>query len=126
MRTAFLPVLLLSCLLAQSQTLSRGSSSCPAHIDLEITRQAGKTVYRLQQKDYSKYPLDIIGALANRCPQTKRMYILVDSSVPFDDILTALNGSGKNQIDWVSVFIRKNGFFLPLTVGNQSSKDPTK
>jgi hypothetical protein len=49
-----------------------------------------------------------------------------DSSVPLDDVLTALNGSAKNQIDQVPVFIRKNEFFPPLTIGEQSSKDPTK
>lgn len=96
------------------------------HIDLEIARQAGQTVYRLQQKNYTKYPLDTVGALANRCPQVNRMYIIVNSSVPFDDVLTALNGSGKNQIDQVLVFIRKNGFFIPLTIGEQLPKDPTK
>jgi hypothetical protein len=126
MKMVFLPLLLFSCLVAQSQAPRQGMTSCPAHIDLEITRQAGQTVYRLQQKSYSKYPLDIVGALANRCPQTNRMYIIVDSSASLDDVLTALNGSGKNQIDQVSVFVRKNGFFLPITVGEQSSKDPTK
>lgn len=126
MKMILLPLMLFSSLIAHSQTPRQGAASCPTHIDLEITRQAGQTVYRLQQKSTPKYPLDTVGALAGRCPQIKGMTIIVDSTVPLDDILTALNGSGKNQIDQVSVFIRKNGFYLPLTVGDQSSKDPTK
>ena len=126
MKMILLPFMLFLSLIAHSQAPRQGAASCPAHIDLEITRQAGQTVYRLQQKSTPKYPLDTVGALAGRCPQIKGMTIIVDSTVPLDDILTALNGSGKNQIDQVSVFIRKNGFYLPLTVGDQSSKDPTK
>ncbi|HEV2464261.1 MAG TPA: hypothetical protein VGT04_10670 [Acidobacteriaceae bacterium] len=125
-RVVLLLILLFPSLVGQSQQPRQNTVSCPAHIDLEITRQAGQTVYRLQQKSTSKYPLDMVGTLANRCPQIKGMYIVADSSVPFDDILTALNGSGKNQIDPVAVFIRKNGFFIPLTVGDQSTKDPAK
>jgi len=126
MKMILLPLMLFSGLMAHSQTPHQGAAPCPAHIDLEITRQAGRTIYRLQQKSTPKYPLDTVGALVGRCPQIKGMTIIVDSAVPLDDILTALNGSGKNQIDEVSVFIRKNGFYLPLTVGDQSSKDPTK
>lgn len=126
MKTILLPLMLFTSVMAHSQTPHQGSTSCPGHIDLEITRQAGQTVYRLQQKSTPKYPLDRIGALMGRCPQIKSMIVVVDSIVPLDDVLTALNGSGKNQIDQVSVFIKKNGFYLPLTVGDQSSKDPRK
>jgi hypothetical protein len=119
-------LMLLFGLMAQAQSPRQGAVSCPAHIDLEITRQAGQTVYKFQNKSTPKYPLDTVGALASRCPQIRGMVIVVDSTVPLDDILTALNGSGKNQVDQVSIFIRKNGFYLPLTVGDPSSKDPTK
>jgi hypothetical protein len=126
MKMILLPLLLFSSFMAQSQSPRQGASSCPAHIDLEIVRKAGQTAFHLQGKSYPKYPLDVIGALENRCTQIKGMYIIVDSEVSLDDVMTALNGSGKNQIDQVSVFIKKNGFFLPITVGEQTSKDPTK
>jgi len=126
MKMILLPLILFFVLKAHSQVPRQGDVSCPARIYLEITRQAGQTLYRFQQKRTPKYPLDTVGALVSRCTQIKGMIIIVDSPVPLEDLLTALDGSGKNQIDSVSVFIRKNGFYLPLTVGDQSSVDPTK
>jgi hypothetical protein len=126
MKMIVLVVLLFSAHLANSQTNRETMPSCPSHVDVEITRQAAKTVYHSQQKSTPGYPLDTIGILTNRCPETNSMYIIANSDVPFDDILTALNGAAKNQIGKVSVFIKKGGFFIPLSVGDQSSKDPTK
>jgi hypothetical protein len=125
MKRMFL-LMIFVCSVARAQAGHQTAASCPASINLELTRQAGQTVFHLQEKSYAKYPLDVIGAIGNKCPQIKGMKIIADSGVPLDDVVTALNGSGKNQIDQVSVFIKKNGFFLPLTIGEQTSKDPTK
>jgi hypothetical protein len=114
------------CSVAGAQSARQAAAPCPVSINLTITRQAGQTVFHLQEKSYPKYPLDVIGRLGNQCSKTDGMNIIVESDVPLDDVVTALNGAGKNQIDHVSVFIKKNSFFLPLAIGQQTSKDPTK
>jgi hypothetical protein len=106
---------------AESQTAHRDAPSCPSRLTLEIIQQDGKSVYRMQQASYLGYPLDVVGRLVNRCPALKRIDIIVDSGSRFDDVDTAVNGAGKNQIDQVLIFLKaKDGHLYPVTIGEKS------
>ncbi len=126
MKVIVVLIMLCASISATSQMFGRDVTGCPSHITLEVAREKGQSIYMLQQEQYAKYPLDTIGKLVNRCTQIKAMYIIVDSNSTLDDIVTALNGSGKNQIDRVLIFMKKNGYFSPVTIGDQSSVDPSK
>jgi hypothetical protein len=109
------------CSLGQAQTQADNSLSCPSHITVEILQQNGHSIYQLQQKKYPKYPLDIVGRLMNRCSKINKINVIVDPDSRLDDVITAINGAGKDQIDQIRIFLKaKNGLFYPMTIGELS------
>ncbi|WP_058189824.1 hypothetical protein [Terracidiphilus gabretensis] len=121
MKSILILMILSVCSLGKSQTPADSSSSCPSHITVEILQQNGHSVYQLQQKTYPKYPLDVVGRLMNRCSKISKINIIVDSDSRLDDVITAINGAGKDQIDQILIFLKaKNGLFYPVTIGEHS------
>jgi hypothetical protein len=78
--------------------------------------------YVFRNKTYSAYPLDVFAELAESCPDTREIDIIVDSKTSAQDILIAFGAAKKSQFETIEFFIAGPSSYYPFSIGDGTSK----